>query len=807
MKISYKNLQKFIDFAQTPEELGVLLTSTGLEVEGIEKVEAVKGGLEGLVIGRVVTCEKHPDADKLKVTTVDTGGGELLEIVCGAPNVAAGQKVIVAQVGTTLYPTEGEPFTIKKSKIRGAVSNGMLCAEDEIGLGKSHAGLLILDTDLPLGTPVSKYFNLEADYVFEIGLTPNRADAASHYGVARDIKAVTGLPLTLPEVNGFALGAEKVTIDLSVEATDACPRFCGLEIRGVEVKESPEWLKTFLRTLGLNPINNIVDITNYVCHFLGQPMHIFDADEIRGKRVIVKKPEKDTELETLDGVKRRFTGNDLAICDAEGPMAIAGVFGGNISGVKASTRNIFLEVAYFDPAHIRRTSSHFGLKTDASFRYERGTDPNMPPFAIRFAALLVQELAGGAPVDKLFDVYLSPIADFEFEVKLRNIDRLIGKSLGEEKIISLLESLDIKAVRAEEGILNVSVPPYRVDVTREADIVEEILRIYGFDNVELSEHLRSDFLSDFPVKEEESLRVRVSEALAARGFHEIQMLSIVSPKENEWAGNPGTAVRLLNPLSEELSEMRQSLLFSALNTAVYNINRRNRDLKLFEFGRVYSRSVNQEGKTRMKERKVLSLLLTGRTSAESWAEKSENTGYKHIHQAIHQVLSLMKTGQTENTETSSPYFAYGLDYLVRNKVLVSFGPVSAELLKKADMKQPAYYAEFDWELLLQLYSADFKYVEIPKFPEVRRDLSLVLPDEVRFESIRKMAYQTEKKLLKNVNIFDVYKGDKLAGDRKSYSVSFILQDPEKTLNDQQIDKTMQRLMDIFEKEAGAIIRK
>ncbi len=807
MKISYKNLLKFIDFTQTPEELGVLLTSTGLEVEGIEKVEAVKGGLEGLVIGQVVTCEKHPDADKLKVTTVDTGGEELLEIVCGAPNVAAGQKVIVAQVGTTLYPAEGEPFTIKKSKIRGAVSNGMLCAEDEIGLGKSHAGLLILDTDLPLGTPVSKYFNLEADYVFEIGLTPNRADAASHYGVARDIKAVTGLPLALPEVSGFALGVESATIDLSVEATDACPRFCGLEIRGVEVKESPEWLKTFLRTLGLNPINNIVDITNYVCHFLGQPMHIFDADEIRGNRVIVKKPVKDKELETLDGVKRKFTGNDLAICHAEGPMAIAGVFGGSASGVKDSTRNVFLEVAYFDPAHIRRTSSHFGLKTDASFRYERGTDPNMPAFAIRFAALLVQELAGGAPVDKIFDIYPSPIDNFEVEVKIRNIDRLIGKSLGEEKIIALLESLDIKAESQKDGILKVSVPPYRVDVTREADIVEEILRIYGFDNVELSEHLRSDFLSDFPVKEEESLRVRLSEALAACGFNEIQSLSIVSPKENEWTGNPETAVKLMNPLSEELSEMRQSLLFSALNTAVYNINRRNRDLRLFEFGRVYSRSVNPEGKTRIRERKVLSLLLTGKTSAESWAEKSENTSYQHIHEAVHQVLSLMKAGQTENSETSMAYFAYGLEYLARNKVLVRFGPVSSDLLKKADLKQPAYYAEFDWDLLLQLYSPDFKYAEIPKYPEVRRDLSLVIGDEVKFDTIRKLAYQTEKKLLKNVNIFDVYKGDKLESDRKSYSVSFILQDAEKTLNDQQIDKAMQRLMDVFEKEAGAIIRK
>jgi phenylalanyl-tRNA synthetase beta chain len=807
MKVSYKNIKKFIDLNHSPEELGVLLTSTGLEVEGIDKVEAIKGGLEGLVIGKVVTCEKHPDADKLNLTKVDVGGDELLDIVCGAPNVAAGQKVIVAQAGTTLYPTEGESFTIKKSKIRGQVSNGMLCAEDEIGMGKSHAGLLILDTDLPLGTPISKYFNLEADHVFEIGLTPNRADAASHYGVARDIKAATGLPLTLPDVSAFQLGTAKATIDLQVEATEACPRFCGLEIRDVEVKESPEWLQTFLRTLGLNPINNIVDISNYVCHFLGQPMHIFDADQIKGNKVIVKKPLKDSEIETLDGVKRKFTGNDLAICNTEEPMAIAGVFGGNHSGVKESTKNIFLEVAYFDPAHIRKTSSHFGLKTDASFRYERGTDPNMPPFAIRFAALLVQELAGGNVSDTLFDVYPEPIENFVFDVKIKNIDRLIGKSLGEEKITEILKSLDIEILRSEAGVLSVSVPPYRVDVTREADIVEEILRIYGFDNVELSSHLSSEFISDFPVKDEDTLRVRLSESLAASGFNEIQSLSIVSPKENAWIGDPDASVKLLNPLSEDLSEMRQSLLFSALNAAVYNINRRNKDLKFFEFGRVYTKTTNAEGKTKIKERKVLSLLLTGKTSSESWSEKSDNTSYKGIHQAVKQVLTLMKVGQTDNNETSSPYFDYGLEYMIRNKQVVKFGLVSSNFAKKADLKQAAYYAEFDWDFLMSLYSSDFKYVEIPKFPEVRRDLSLVIANDVKFDTIQKLAFQTDKKLLKRVNVFDVYKGDKLEANTKSYSVSFILQDTEKTLNDQQIDKTMQKLMGVFEKEVGAVIRK
>ena len=807
MKITYNNLKKFVNFSHTPEEISKILTSTGLEVEGLERVEAVKGGLEGLVIGKVITCEPHPNADKLKLTRVDVGTGELLGIVCGAPNVAEGQKVIVAQTGTTLYPTEGEPFVIKKSKIRGEESNGMLCAEDEIGLGKSHEGLLILDTDLPLGTPLAQFFNLKPDYVYEIGLTPNRADGASHYGAARDIKAATGLDINLPDISAFKLGTQEATIGLKVEAADACPRFCGLEIRGVTVKESPEWLKNFLRSLGMNPINNIVDITNYMVHFMGQPMHIFDADEIKGNQIIVKKPLAGTEIITLDEVKRKFTGNDLAICNQEVPMAIAGVFGGIRSGVKTETKNVFLEVAYFDAAHIRRTATHFGLKTDASFRYERGTDPNMPPFAIRYAALLVQELAGGEPVNQLFDNYPNPISNFEFDVKISNIHRLIGKEIGAEKIVSILESLDIKILQSENGVLKVSVPPYRVDVTREADIVEEILRIYGFDNVETSEHLSSDFISQFPEKDEETLRIQISESLAARGFNEIQSLSIVSPQENQWAGNPEASIKLLNPLSEELSEMRQSLLFSMLHTVVYNVNRRNRDLKLFEFGRVYTQSKNQEGKTKVKEKKLLGLLITGKKHAESWAEKPANSDYQQIHQSVSQILDLMKIKNKSLTETTSPYFDFGMEIIANQKPLVSFGAVSGDLLKKADLKQTAFYAEFDWDLLQHLFSHDFKYIEIPKFPEVRRDLSLVIDNQVKFDTIESLAFKTEKKLLKKVNVFDVYKGDKLESGKKSYSVSFILQNPEKTLDEKQIDKTMQRFIAVFEQEIGAIIRK
>lgn len=806
MKISYNQLKTLIDFEHNPQKLGEILTDTGLEVEAIEKVDAVKGGLEGLVVGLVVSCEKHPDADKLSLTKVDVGGEALLEIVCGAPNVAAEQKVIVALVGATLYPTSGESFTIKKSKIRGAVSEGMLCAEDEIGLGQSHAGILVLDTDLPLGTPISKYFNLEPDYVIEIGLTPNRADAASHLGVARDIKAVSDSPILLPDVSGFSLGNSASSIGLFVEDTNACPRFCGLEIKDVEVKESPEWLKRFLSTIGVNSINNIVDITNYVCHYLGQPMHIFDADAISGNQVRVKCPDAGTELVTLDGTTRKLSGTDLAICNGDGPMAIAGVFGGLNSGVKATTKNIFLEVAYFNPVSIRKTASKHGLKTDASFRYERGTDPNMPPFAIKFAANLILELAGGKVCDKMFDIYPAPISNFEIDLKIKNIDRLLGKKLGEELILSILEKLDIQLISKSEGQMKVSVPPYRVDVTREADVVEEILRIYGFENIELSDNLSSDFIAEFPEKDPETLKTKLSDALAANGFNEIQSLSIVKPADNSWLNQSDTVVKLLNPLSEELSEMRQSILFSGLNALVYNINRRNKDLKFFEFGRTYTKNTI-EGQTKIKENRVLGVWLSGNINSESWMQKNSAVSYHNLFEVVSQVLGLMKIKKIDTNETSNQAFAYGLEYIVRNKILVKFGLVNPGLAAKADLKQAAYYAEFDWDLLCKLYSSENKFVEIPKYPEVRRDLSLVLSKTVKFDQIKKVAFNVEKKLLKSVNVFDVYQGEKLPDNQKSYSVSFILQDEEKTLNDQQIDKTMQKLMGAFENEVGAVIRK
>ncbi len=808
MKVSYNYLKKFIDFEINPNQLGDMLTSTGLEVESIEKIEAIKGGLEGLVIGQVIDCQKHPDADKLSVTKVDVGQENYLDIVCGASNIRIGQKVIVATVGATLYPTVGESFVIKRSKIRGAVSEGMICAEDEIGIGSSHDGIIVLQTELPVGTAAIKHFKLEPDFVIEIGLTPNRADAASHFGVARDIKAVTHLDLNLPDVSGFKLGKIPHSINLSVENMEACPRFCGLEIQGIEVKESPQWLKNFLNTIGINSINNIVDISNYVCHFLGQPMHIFDADEIAGNKVIVKIPEKDIEIVTLDGVERKLSGYDLAVCNANKPMAIAGVFGGNKSGVKTETKNIFLEVAYFNPDFIRKTANFHSLKTDASFRYERGTDPNMPPFAIKLAALMVKELAGGEFCDLLIDNYPNPITNFEILLKFKNINRLIGKTLDPELIISILNSLEITVLEKSQEFLRVSVPPYRVDVTREADLIEEVLRIYGFENVELSDYLNSDFISDFQENGEENLRIKLSESLASAGFNEIQTLSIIKPSQNVWlnSGNDSGVIKLLNPLSEELSEMRQSLLFSGLNAIHYNINRRSRDVKVFEFGRTYF-NASLDSNIKVKENKVLSIWMTGNTHSESWAQKSNALSFQNLNQAVSLVLSQMRISKPGAVVTKNEIFAFGKDYVLRNKVLVSFGLINKNLLQKADLKQPVFYAEFDWALLMKMYTVEVKFFEIPKYPEVRRDLSLVLEKSVKFEDIKRIAFATEKKILKSVNVFDVYTGDKLKESQKSYSVSFVLQDQEKTLNETQIEKTMDRFMLTFEKEIGAIIRK
>ena len=804
MNISYKWLKEFIDITESPEEVGKLLTATGLEVENIEEIESVKGGLKGVVIGEVLTCEKHPEADRLKITTVDTGLGAPLNIVCGAANVAAGQKVVVASVGAVLYPTGSEEaLVLKKSKIRGALSEGMLCAEDELGLGTSHDGILVLNTDLPNGTPASEFFGISSDYLIEIGLTPNRADAASHFGVARDLRAVLNREINLPSVDAFQIENESRSIEVSVENTEACPRYTGLTISGIQVGESPAWLKLKLQTIGIRSINNIVDVTNYVCHELGQPMHAFDADKITGNKVIVKTVAADTIFKTLDGQDRKLSGQDLMICNAADPMCIAGVFGGLESGVTNETTSIFLESAYFSPVWVRRTAQRFSLKTDSSFRFERGTDPNMPVFALKRAALLIQDIAGGTISSNITDIYPEPIPDFRINMSYRNINRLIGKSLDLTQIENILTGLDIASEDKDDKGFTAVVPPYRVDVQREADVIEEILRIYGFGQVELSESLSSDFLSDFPVNDPEKLKMRIAELLAANGFNEMINNSLTKPDYSTLLGeeSAGNVVKILNYLSEDLSVMRQTLIFSGLEVIAHNVNRRQRDLKLFEFGKTYN---HINGKYTEKEK--LSVFLTGNIQDESWAAKSKEVAFHDLAAIVSQVLTAMKIKNIEKQDADASVFQYGLTLTLNKKSLVTFGLLKTTLTKKADVKAPVFFADFDWEYLLRQYDSAVQYKEVSKFPEVRRDLSLVVDKKITFEELRQIAYKTERQLLRSVNVFDVYEGANLEG-RKSYSISFILQDDQQTLTDKVIDKTMLRLITTYEKELNAIIRK
>lgn len=810
MKISYNWLKSLIDINESAEEIGKLLTATGLEVEGIEEIESVKGGLKGFVVGEVLTCETFMVKEKqLSLTTVSIGAETPSTIVCGAENVRAGQKVIIATLGTTIYFEDGKSFIIEKRKVYGHPSEGMICAEDEIGVGHSHDGILVINTDLPNGTPAIQYFatvgiELAPDFQIEIGLTPNRADAASHLGVARDLKAVLGREIKIPSIENFKSSSTQSDFKVIIENTEACPRFCGLEIRGITVKESPSWLKNALQAIGLNPINNIVDITNYICHTLGQPMHAFDADEVKGHKIIVRVPESGTKFTTLDGTERTLSGNDLMVCNESEPMAIAGVFGGQKSGIKENTKNIFLEVAYFSPVWVRRTATFHGLKTDASFRYERGTDPNMPPYAIRLAAVLIQELAGGDIIGEPIDVYPNKIANFEFTVKHKNINRLIGKNLDSLLIHKILKSLDIEILTDNGSEMEVSVPPYRVDVTREADIIEEILRIYGFGNIELSETLQTDYLSSFAEKDADKLQFRIIELLASNGFNEIQTLSITKPAYNQAleATTKGETVVLLNPLSEELSVMRSSLLLTGMESVAYNINRRQKDLKLFEFGRSYFKKEDK-----YKENKHLGIWMTGNRQSESWASPSTALAFHDLAMVVQKVLKAMKVVKFDTQEADVSVFQYGLTYLINKKPVVSLGLVKSQLAKLADVKQAVFYADFDWEYLLKQYSGKVAFVEIPKFPEVRRDLSLVIDADVKFEQVSAIASKTEKNILQNINVFDVYAGEKLGEGKKSYSVNFTLIDKEKTLTDDVIDKTMQRLIAAYEKELGAVIRK
>ena len=799
MKISYNWLKQFIKTDKNPDEISHILTSTGLEVESVERVQSVAGGLEGLVVGYVKECVQHPNADRLKVTKVDVGLGADLQVVCGAANVASGQKVIVATVGTTVHPVSGEPFKINTSKIRGEVSEGMICAEDEIGLGESHEGIMVLDQDAVVGTKAKDYFKIEDDYMLEIGLTPNRADAASHLGVARDLAAYLKTTIELPDVTGFKTDDHNRTIPVIVENTAGCPRYSAVTISGVEVKESPDWLKNRLRTIGIRPINNIVDITNYVLHDLGQPLHAFDADAIKGGKVLVKNCKEGTSFTTLDGVERKLSADDLMICDAESPMCIAGVFGGTGSGVKESTKNIFLESAYFNAVSVRKTSKRHGLKTDASFRFERGTDPEMTVVALKRAALLIRELAGGKISSEISDFYPAVAEPFHVELSYDHTDRLIGKSIPREAIKAILTGLGIKIKAGNNDGLQLQVPTYKVDVTREVDVIEEILRIYGYNNIEIPMQIKAS-LNYSPKPDKEVVQHQIADMLTANGFDEILSNSLTKSAYSE---NADEMVRILNPLSSDLDAMRQTLLYSGLEAISYNQNRRKLDLKFYEFGKTY----HLIGR-KYKENQCLSLFMTGEKQSEQWNHQNKPLGFYTIKGVVDAIVRRLSIKNLSVKHSESNDFSYGLSYYKGEKILVEFGSLSKAVLKKLDIDKEVYFADFNWDLILKsIRDNSISYKEVSKFPSVRRDLSMLVDSNVSFGALKLLAQRLKQNILKEINVFDVYEGNKLPEGKKSYALSFIFQDEEKTLTDKQIDDIMQKLIVNFEKEAGAEIRK
>jgi phenylalanyl-tRNA synthetase beta chain len=813
MKISYNWLKQYIDIPESAEEIGKTLTSTGLEVESVEPHETIKGGLKGLVIGEVLTCAKHPNADKLSVTTVHVGAEQPLHIVCGASNVAAGQKVIVAVPGATVYPVKGEPFTIKATKIRGEQSEGMICAEDEIGLGESHEGIIVLTTSVANGTPASSFFKVESDYVLEIGLTPNRADAASHVGVARDVRAAKKRTLKFPSVENFKIDNTSLTIPVTVENAEACPRYSGVTISGVTVAESPDWLKGRLHSIGLSPINNIVDITNFVLHELGQPLHAFDADEITGQQVIVKTLPAGTKFKTLDGKERSLAANDLMICNREEGMCIAGVFGGIKSGVSAKTKNIFLESAYFSANYVRKTGIHHQLKTDASFRFERGTDPNNTIFALKRAALLIKEIAGGSISSEIVDVYPTKVENKVIDIKDKNVNLLIGKIIPREEIFTILENLDINIVEKKADSFIVSVPPYRVDVTQEADVVEEILRIYGFNNIELSNIAGTDYLADFPAKDINNFRKTMGEMLAANGFHEILTNSLTNAayQQKHNLAFVGAPVEILNKLSEEQGILRQTMLFTGLEVCAYNINRKQRDVKVFEFGKVYWKNESADAKAavdaRYREDERLALYISGSAETENWQNKTRAVTYYDIAQQVNQILQKVSIDNAKLEKLDDPLFDFGMKIIAGKTEIGKVGKVKTILAKDFGIKQEIFYADLSAALLFKSASPKFVVKEVPKFPEVRRDLSLVLDKQVTFAEIKELVLATEKQLIKEIIAFDVYEGDKLPEGKKAYALGFTLLNESKTLTDEEIDSTMTKLMSAFEQKLNAVIRK
>lgn len=820
MKISLNWLKSYIDTSLKADEIANILTHIGLEVEGMEQIESIRGGLEGLVVGKVLTCEQHPNADKLHLTTVDIGQGDPLQIVCGAPNVAAGEKVVVATINTMLYPTgEAGGFKIKKSKIRGIESFGMLCAEDEIGIGTDHAGIIVLPEDVPTGTPARNYYQLEDDYLLEIGLTANRADAMSHYGVARDLAVYLqshDMPykLTLPDVSAFQAGSvTDKSVQVEVLNHEAAPRYMGLTITGVKVAESPDWLKTRLRSIGLNPHNNVVDITNFILHEIGQPLHAFDANKIKGRKIVVRTCPEGTPFVTLDGVERKLSDRDLMICDEEKPMCLAGVFGGLDSGVTAETTEVFLESAYFNPVWIRKSAKRHGLSTDASFRYERGIDPNIAPYALKRAALLVTELAGGQISSPVTDIYPEPIHPFHFEISLDRVKRLIGKDIPDETIRKIIAALEVKIEKEEGDTLHVVVPAYRVDVQREADLVEDILRIYGYNNVEIPQSVHST-LSYAPHPDREKVTNIVANLLTANGFNEIMSNSLTKAAyyDDLQAYKAENCVRIINPLSSDLSVLRQTLLFNALEAVELNTNRRNSDLKLYEFGNCYWYNPDKAaegGLAPYNEQNRLAILVTGADHALSWNTKTQPTSFYTLKAMAEKIFSRIGLDLNSAVMESlqNDLYREAVTYKVNGKQIVEMGIISKKIRSKFDIKAEVYYLEMNFDAFLKLTKNHKVTVEeLSKFPEVRRDLALLVDTQVTFSQLREIAFSVEKKLLKNVTLFDVYEGDKLPAGKKSYALNFVLEDTTKTLTDQVIDRVMANLIREFERRAGAQIR-
>ena len=808
MKISYNWLKQFLQIDWDAAKTGELLTDLGLEVEGIETRESIKGSLKGIVVGKVLTCIQHPNADRLKITTVDLGADAPVQIVCGAPNVSAGQKVPVATIGTTLYDDKGVGFKIKKGKIRGEESHGMICAEDELGLGLGHDGIMVLDEALKVGASAAEVFDIEIDEIFEIGLTPNRSDAMSHFGVARDLRAGLmqqdiNLELISPSVSDFHVDERTLRFDVEVDDKDQAPRYCGISITDVTVKDSPEWIQNRLKAIGLTPKNNIVDITNYVLHELGQPLHAFDAQKVKGNKILVKTLAEGTPFTTLDGVKRSLSSEDIMICDANSdPLCIAGVFGGSKSGVTEHTNSIFLESAYFNPIAVRKTAKRHALNTDASFRFERGIDITLTKYALKRAALLIEEYAGGKMGSDISDFYPEKIEDYQVFLSYENAYRLIGQEIPKETIKKILASLEIKINSETEGGLGLTIPSYRTDVQREADIIEEILRVYGYNNIEFSHKLNTSI--SFDSNKETKIENIIANQLTALGFNETMANSLTKPEYVALSNNitEEANVEMLNPLSNDLKVLRQSLLFSGLESVSYNINRKNNSLKFYEFGKTYHK-YNEK----YQEDKHLTLFITGNRTTDSWNSTSKASDFFYLKGIITNILGRLGIDNLKTTPAKQDVFSEGITLSLGKMKLVEFGVLKKGLLKEFGIKQEVLFADFNWDTILKITgNKSIKVTGLPKFPAVKRDLALLLDVKVAFKEIYNLAFQSEKNLLKEVDLFDVYQGDKLPQGKKSYAVSFLIQDETKTLADKQIEKIMQKLQQTFEKNLDAILR-